>query len=383
MADENRNKTEYGRKFADVKKVGGLAGIVAADSAICTVGIEGRGLSYRGYSIEDLAAYGSFEEVAWLLLRGELPTVGELADYRRTLRTLRRLPADLARLLELVPPGDSMMGILRTAVSLLGNVEPERRNGDPLALADRLLAILPSIVLVREGKELPDGEETLAGYFLHGLHGRPASEDLRRCLDVSLILYAEHEFNASTFAARIITSTLSDVHSAVAGAIGALAGPLHGGANEEAMKLIEAFADPDEAERGIMDRLERKEKIMGFGHRIYTVSDPRSIVIKKWALRLARNTEQKRLYGIAERIEKVMWESKKLFPNLDFYSALAYRFCGIPTELYTPMFVLARISGWMAHIIEQRSNNKLIRPISRYTGPDPRAYVPLVAEEKG
>jgi 2-methylcitrate synthase len=374
---------EYDRKFADVKKVGGLAGIVAADSAICTVGIEGRGLSYRGYSIEDLAAYGSFEEVAWLLLRGELPTVGELADYHRTLRTLRRLPPDLARLLDQIPRGDTMMGILRTAVSLLGNLEPERRNGDPLALADRLLAILPSIVLAREGKELPDHEETLAGYFLRGLHGRPASDDLRRCLDVSLILYAEHEFNASTFAARIITSTLSDVHSAVAGAIGALAGPLHGGANEEAMKLIEAYADPEEAEQGILDRLERKEKIMGFGHRIYTVSDPRSIVIKKWAFRLARSAEQKRQYEVAERIEKVMWDSKKLFPNLDFYSALSYRFCGIPAELYTPMFVLARISGWMAHIIEQRSNNKLIRPISRYTGPDPRVYVPLVAEERG
>ena len=374
---------EYDRKFAEVKKVGGLAGIVAADSAICTVGIEGRGLSYRGYSIEDLAAYGSFEEVAWLLLRGELPTVGELADYRRTLRTLRRLPPDLARLLEGIPPGDNMMGILRTGVSLLGNVEPERRNGDPLALADRLLAILPSIVLAREGKELPDQEETLAGYFLRGLHGRPPSDDLRRCLDVSMILYAEHEFNASTFAARIITSTLSDVHSAVAGAIGALAGPLHGGANEEAMKLMEAYADPDEAEQGVLDRLDRKEKIMGFGHRIYTVSDPRSIVIKKWAMRLARSAEQKRQYAVAERIEKVMWDSKKLFPNLDFYSTLAYRFCGIPTELYTPMFVLARISGWMAHIIEQRSNNKLIRPISRYTGPDPRVYVPLVAEERG
>ena len=373
---------EYDRKFAEVKKTGGLAGIVAADSAICTVGIEGRGLSYRGYSIEDLAAYSSFEEVAWLLLRGELPTVGELSDYRRTLRTLRRLPPDLGRLLQQIPPGDSMMGILRTAVSLLGNVEPERRNGDPMALADRLLAILPSIVLAREGKELPDQEETLAGYLLHGLHGRPASEELRRCLDVSLILYAEHEFNASTFAARIITSTLSDVHSAVAGAIGALAGPLHGGANEEAMRLIEAYSDPDEAEQGILERLERKEKIMGFGHRIYTVSDPRSVVIKKWALRLAKNGEQKGQYAVAERIEKVMWESKKLFPNLDFYSALAYRFCGIPTELYTPLFVLSRISGWMAHVIEQRSNNKLIRPISRYTGPDPRVYVPLIAEEK-
>jgi 2-methylcitrate synthase len=246
-----------------------------------------------------------------------------------------------------------------------------------------MLAVLPSIVLQRGGNKLPDEEETLAGYFLHGLRGRPAPDNLRRCLDVSLILYAEHEFNASTFAARIITSTLSDVHSAVAGAIGALAGPLHGGANEEAMRLIEAYADPGEAERGIQARLVRKEKIMGFGHRIYTVSDPRSVVIKEWALRLAQSDEQKRLYAVAGRIEKVMWDAKKLFPNLDFYSALAYRFCGIPTELYTPMFVLARISGWMAHIIEQRSNNKLIRPISRYTGPEPREYVPLAPDQKG
>jgi 2-methylcitrate synthase len=222
----------------------------------------------------------------------------------------------------------------------------------------------------------------MAGYFLHGLMGRRPPDDLRQCLDASLVLYAEHEFNASTFAARVITSTLSDVHSAVAGAIGALAGPLHGGANEEAMRLIEAYAGPDEAESGILQRLERKDKIMGFGHRIYKVSDPRSPVIKEWAGRLAHNPEQKRLLAVAQRIEQVMWEKKKLFPNLDFYSALAYRFCGIPTELYTPMFVLSRISGWMAHIIEQRSDNKLIRPISRYTGPEPRVYVPLVPDEK-
>jgi 2-methylcitrate synthase len=273
-----------------------------------------------------------------------------------------------------------MMGVLRTGVSLLGNLEPEGKGSDPLALADRLLAVLPTILLRREGRQPAADEETLAGYFLHSLHGRPAPESHRRCLDVSLILYAEHEFNASTFAARIITSTLSDVHSAVAGAIGALAGPLHGGANEEAMRLIEAFPDPAQAERGVRARLERKEKIMGFGHRIYTVSDPRSPIIKEWARRLAQSEEQKRLFAVAEAIERVMWEDKKLFPNLDFYSALSYRFCGIPTELYTPMFVLARTSGWMAHIIEQRSDNKLIRPISRYTGPEPRMYVPLVRD---
>jgi 2-methylcitrate synthase len=372
---------EYERKFADVKKTGGLAGIVAADSAISTVGIEGRGLSYRGYAIEDLAAYATFEEVSWLLLRGELPAPAELEDYRAKLMKLRALPAFLSRALSDIPPGDSMMGILRSAVSLLGNLEPERGR-DPLGVADRLVAILPSVVLHRLGKDLPEDEETTAGYFLAGMHGRRPPEDVRRCLDVSLILYAEHEFNASTFAARVIISTLSDVHSAVAGAIGALAGPLHGGANEEAMKLIEAYRDPDDAEKGILDRLERKEKIMGFGHRIYTVSDPRSAVIKEWASRLAMRPEQKRLLAVAQRIEQVMWDRKALFPNLDFYSALAYRFSGIPTELYTPMFVLARISGWMAHIMEQRSNNKLIRPISRYTGPEPRLYVPLVAGEK-
>jgi 2-methylcitrate synthase len=372
---------EYERKFADVKKVGGLAGIVAADSAICTVGIEGRGLSYRGYSIEDLAAHSSFEEVAWLLLRGNLPSTGELAEYRRRLRSMRPLPPSISQILGQIPPGDSMMGILRTGVSLLGNVEPEDKGADPFAVADRLMAVLPSLLLQRGGNKLPLDEETMSGYFLHGLLGRPAAESHRRCLDVSLILYAEHEFNASTFAARVIISTLSDVHSAVAGAIGALAGPLHGGANEEAMKLVEAYGTPEEAERGILGRLERKEKIMGFGHRIYTVSDPRSGVIKEWASRLALAGEQRRLFAVAERIERVMWDSKKLFPNLDFYSALAYRFCGIPTELYTPLFVLSRISGWMAHIMEQRSNNKLIRPISRYTGPEPRVYAPLVRDE--
>jgi len=383
MAEYSKRGSEIERTFAKGKKVGGLAGIVAADSAICTVGIEGRGLSYRGYSIEDLAAHAGFEEVAWLLLRGNLPSSRELADYRQKLKELRRLPPDLVRLLGQIPPGDSMMGVLRTGVSLLGNLEPERKGDDLLQTADRLVAALPSLLLLRQGKELPPDEDTVAGYILHGLRSRAAPEDLCRCLDVSLVLYAEHEFNASTFAARVTISTLSDVHSAVAGAIGALAGPLHGGANEEAMKLIEAFADPGEAERGILARLARGEKIMGFGHRIYTVSDPRSVVIKAWASKLAATTEEKRLYSVAERIEQVMRREKKLFPNLDFYSALAYRSCGIPTELYTPMFVLARISGWMAHIIEQRSNNKLIRPISRYTGPEPREYVPLVQDNEG
>jgi 2-methylcitrate synthase len=371
---------EVERVFADVKKTGGLAGVVAADSAICTVGIEGRGLSYRGYSIEDLAGRATFEEVAWLLLRGELPTKDQLADYRGKLSRLRALPPELDHLLESIPRRDSMMGVLRTAVSFLGNLEPEKPGDDLLTVADRLLAVLPSVVLRRQGALLPGGE-TMAGYLLHGLQGRAPDGEQRRCMDVSLILYAEHEFNASTFTARIITSTLSDAHSAIAGAIGALAGPLHGGANEEAMRLIEAFPDPEAARQGILRRLEKHEKIMGFGHRIYTVSDPRSGVIKDWAVRLARSTEQRRLLSVAEHIERVMWDEKKLFPNLDFYSALAYRFCDVPTELYTPLFVLARTSGWMAHVIEQRSNNKLIRPISRYTGPGPRQYIPLAPDE--
>ncbi len=372
---------DYDRKFAGVKKAGGLAGIVAADSAVSTVGIEGRGLSYRGYSIEDLAAHASYEEVAWLLLRGDLPSPAELTAYRSKLRGLRALPPLLASLLGQVPAGDGIMGILRTGVSLLGNIEPEKKGTESLDIADRMVAILPSMLLLRAGRTLPEPEETEAGYILHGLRGSAAPEAIRRCLDVVLILYAEHEFNASTFAARVITSTLSDVHSAVAGAIGALAGPLHGGANEQAMKLIETYADPDEAEGAVIVRLGLKEKVMGFGHRIYTVSDPRSDVIKEWAVKLATSEEQKRMLAVAQRIEKVMRDEKKLFPNLDFYGALALRFCGVPTELFTAIFVIARISGWMAHVMEQRSNNKLIRPISRYTGPDPRVYVPLVRDD--
>ena len=349
MADYVQNGPDLERRFADVKKVGGLAGIVAADSAICTVGIQGRGLSYRGYSIEDLAARSSFEEVAWLLLRGDLPRPAQLDDYRRRLSGLRRLPPDLARLDRADSPAgqhDGYPAHRRFPPGQFRAGGPGTRI--PFDVADRLVAVLPSIVLEREGKRHPGGEETIAGYFLHGLHGKPPDEQHRRCLDVSLILYAEHEFNASTFTARIITSTLSDAHSAIAGAIGALAGPLHGGANEEAMRLIESYDTPEAAEQGIRGRLQRKEKIMGFGHRIYTVSDPRSAVIKEWASRLAQGGEQKRQFAVAERIESVMWAEKKLFPNLDFYSALAFRFCGIPTgDVHAPVrpFAHHRLDG--------------------------------------
>ncbi len=375
---------KYEKKFADTKKTAGLAGVVAGDSAICTCGIEGRGLSYRGYSIDDLAAHSTFEETAWLLLRGEIPSPRELESYKKKLYGMRKLPGEVCRFLEKVPSTADPMTMIRSGVSFLGNLEPESDREKQLDIADRLVASIPSMILYwskyhQEGK-LPDfetEEETAAGYFLRNLHEGPPDETLRRCLDVSLILYAEHDFNASTFTARIITSTLSDFYSAITGAIGALKGKLHGGANEAAMYLIRSFSGPEEAEKGILKKLEAKEKIMGFGHRIYTVSDPRSIVIKEWARKLAKLKGDEKLYPVAERIEKVMWDEKKLFPNLDFYSAVTYHHMGIPTGLFTPLFVMSRVTGWSAHIIEQRANNKLIRPVSRYTGPEPRVYVPL------
>ncbi len=372
------------RKFEGAKKTGGLSGIIAGDSAICTCGIEGRGLSYRGYSIEDLAEKSSFEEVAWLLLRGELPTADELTSYREKLASYRVLPKELTAFLETVPVAAYPMGMLQGAVSFLGTLEPEIDRSRPLDIADRLVALIPSIILYwklfHEGKALPGSgidDITIAGNFLHNLHDKPPDETYRRCMDVSLVLYGEHDFNASTFTARVITSTLSDFYSAISGAIGALKGPLHGGANEASMNLISSFGSPDEAEKGILKKLEKGEKIMGFGHRIYTVSDPRSLIIKEWAERLAGFKNDAVLYPVAERIEKVMWDEKKLFTNLDFYSALTYHYMGVSTDLFTPVFVMARVAGWSAHVLEQRSNNKLIRPVSRYTGPEPRMYVPL------
>jgi 2-methylcitrate synthase len=364
-------------------KTGGLAGVVAGDSAICTCGIEGRGLNYRGYPIEDLAERSSFEEVAFLLTRGALPGQAELEEYRQSLRALRPLPPVLGEVLRKIPGDSHPMDVLRTAVSLLGNLEPESAASPALRIADRLIAALPVMLLswwnVHHGGPagVSSEEETTAGHFLRLLTGKEPDGELRRCLDVSLILYAEHEFNASTFTARTIASTLSDFHSAVAGAIGALRGPLHGGANEAAMELIERYASPDEADAGVRRLLGEKALIMGFGHRVYSVSDPRSDIIKPWARRLAQRAGDTRLFPVAERIEKVMREERKLFPNLDFYSALAYHFAGIPTPLFTPLFVLSRITGWSAHILEQRSNNKIIRPMSRYVGPGTRAYPPL------
>jgi 2-methylcitrate synthase len=366
------------------KKPGGLAGIVAGQTAISTVGKEGVGLTYRGYAIEELASQSTFEEVAYLLIYGQLPKRAELDAYRKKLISLRGLPAALKLVLENLPADTSPMDVLRTGCSALGCLEPEGKGRDQFQVADRLVAVFTSMLLYwyqfhKRGKriETQTADESIAGQFLHLLHGKPADDFRVRAMDSSLILYAEHEFNASTFATRITTSTLADFYSAITSGIGTLRGPLHGGANEEAMALIEKFKTPDEAEAGLMSMLAKKELIMGFGHRVYKTSDPRSGVIKDWAKKLASLAGDKVIYPVSERIESVMWREKKLFPNLDFYSAAAYRFCGIPTPMFTPIFVIARISGWSAHVIEQRSNNRLIRPTAEYIGPQPRAFVPM------
>jgi 2-methylcitrate synthase len=366
------------------KKTGGLADIIAGESAIATVGKEGAGLTYRGYDIYDLADNACFEEVAYLLLYGKLPNRVELDAYVSLLKTLRGLPATLKETLENIPATSHPMDVLRTGCSMLGNLEPEGDFSNQIDVANRLVAIFPSILIYwyryhADGVriETATDDASIAGHFLHLLHDKPPLEHHRKSLDVSLILYAEHEFNASTFTARVIAATLSDFHSAVTGAIGALRGPLHGGANEAAMALIERFEDAESARTGTVEALANKEKIMGFGHRVYTTSDPRNKVVKAMSRELALELGDDKLYPVSEAIEKVMWDEKKIFPNLDFYSATAYHFMGIPTSLFTPIFVCSRISGWAAHIMEQRSNNKLIRPASDYTGPGLQSWVAL------
>lgn len=365
-------------------KTGGLAGVVAGQSAIATVGMEGQGLNYRGYSIDDLAANASFEEVAYLLLYGTLPTQIELDNYKEKLISLRTIPDSLKTVLKLIPKNTHPMDVLRTACSFLGTIEPEHDFSQQYAIADRLLALFPGIMCYwyayhfkkEEISELSD-EQSIGGHFLALLHGKKPAQIEIDMMNVSLILYAEHEFNASTFAARVTAGTLSDFYSAITTAIGTLRGPLHGGANEAAMELIEQFKSADDAEQGLKAMLANKAKIMGFGHRVYTTSDPRSDIIKKWSFRLGEAKNSLLLYHVSERIEEVMWSEKKLFPNLDFYSASAYHYCGIPTFLFTPVFVMSRITGWAAHVFEQRENNKLIRPTSEYTGPDVRPFSPI------
>jgi 2-methylcitrate synthase len=368
------------------KSAGGLAGVVAGQSAIATVGHEGEGLNYRGYSIDDLAEYATFEEVAYLLHYGQLPTRSELDSYTDKLSSLRHLPSALKTVLKLIPKNTHPMDVLRTGCSMLGTLEPEENFAQQYNIADRLLALFPGIMCYWyayhfQGKEISGetDELTVGGHILTLLHDRKPSELERHMMNVSLILYAEHEFNASTFAARVTAATLADFYSAVTTAIGTLRGPLHGGANEAAMELLEKFKSPDEAERLLMDMLAKKEKIMGFGHRVYKDCDPRSDIIKAWSHKLAEAKHDLLLFQVSERVEAVMRREKKLFPNLDFYSASAYHYCGIPTHLFTPIFVMSRITGWSAHIFEQRADNRLIRPSSEYTGPDPRKFIPIEA----
>jgi 2-methylcitrate synthase len=366
------------------KKTGGLAGVSAGATALCTVGKEGAGLTYRGYDIYDLADNASFEEVAYLLMHGQLPNQAELDGFIARIKSMRGLPDTVKQVLEMIPADSHPMDVLRSGVSILGNVEPEGDFSNQSNTADRLLACLPSMLLYwhhfhTDGTriDVETDDDSLAGHFLHLLHGKAPSEMHRKTLDTTLILYAEHEFNASTFAARVITGTLSDMHSAVTGAIGALRGPLHGGANEAAMELVEKFSSAQDATQGVLDMLARKDKIMGFGHRVYTTSDPRNSVNKKMSKLLADEVGDTRLYAVSEAVEKVMWDEKKLFANADFFAATVYHFMGIPTYLFTPIFVCSRITGWTAHIMEQRADNKLIRPAADYIGPTLQTYVPI------
>ncbi len=364
----------------------GLRGQVAGKTALSTVGKEGSGLTYRGFDVKDLAETCVFEEVAHLILKGALPTQAELDAYRTTLKGLRGLPQALKDVLERIPADAHPMDVLRTGCSFLGNLETETDFAQQEAATDRLLATFPSIICYwyrfsHDGVkiETETDDESIGGHFLHMLRGEKPNELHERVMNVSLILYAEHEFNASTFTARVCASTLSDLHSCVTAAIGSLRGPLHGGANEAAMDMIEGFTSADNAEEEMMGMLARKDKIMGFGHAIYADSDPRNAIIKEWSEKLAKDVGDTVLYPVSVRCEEVMWREKKLFCNADFFHASAYHFMGIPTKLFTPIFVMSRLTGWAAHVFEQRADNRIIRPSAEYTGPDMRA-VPAITE---
>jgi 2-methylcitrate synthase len=361
------------------KKLGGagLRGQVAGETALCTVGKTGTGLTYRGYDISVLAENAKFEEVAYLLLKGRLPTQTELNDYINKIKSLRDLPQALKDVLERIPANAHPMDVMRTGCSVLGNLEIEKDFSQQDEVIDRLLAAFPSIICYwyafsHEGKRIDTAldDDSIGGHFLHMLSGDVPNELFTQVMNVSLILYAEHEFNASTFSARVCASTLSDMHSCITGAIGTLRGPLHGGANEAAMDMIQNWTSAEEAEREIMAMLARKDKIMGFGHAIYSESDPRNTIIKQWSEKLAEHVGDTALYPVSVRCEDVMWREKKLFCNADFFHASAYHFMGIPTKLFTPIFVMSRLTGWAAHVKEQRSNNRIIRPSADYTGPE-------------